>query len=116
MPVFLLWLRSNWKPAMIALLLAAGLAWGAWQGHRASQYRQGLERAQIALQASAAALENASRIRIADDEATNTRVIYVDRVTQKEAIGREATTKALEANRAWADTPVPADVLNSLRD
>jgi len=118
----LLWAKSNWKGLLMAAILASALIWGGSKAIQVSKYRASLERSQTALQDASRALTEAKRaielqttIRKADQTAIETRTVYVDRVIQKEAEGRAETDKALEANPAWRDSRVPADVLSSLR-
>lgn len=52
----------------------------------------------------------------ANIKAVNTRNELINALATQEAPKRAETIKALKANPAWANQPIPADVLASLRE
>lgn len=103
-------LKAKLIAAGAILLLIVGL-YGAMRYYRG----EAQEARQEAKEAKAVS-KDLTAARRADVAAQEVLEATRQTIIEHERIGRESTEEALEANRDWADQPVPADVLDSLRD
>lgn len=102
-------IRRPWVQVVLAALAIAAMI--LWISHLRQNAQEAALRAREAEVASVV-LEDARR---ADGAALGTAAASRADIHQTEELSRAETEDALERNRAWADEPVPADVLGSLR-
>jgi len=103
--------KINWKVVWIGLgaLLSAFLIWTYLDTRQANIELQG------ALAGAQQEIVQLHKEAKADDAAIATRNTLLTSLATMEVEDRAATVKALEANPNWANQPIPADVLASLR-
>lgn len=105
-----------WLTLGIAAILASGVGYSLFLRHQVSEAHLENKALSEALTASEKELSIQIKLRRADSLAVQTRTVIVKQIETKEVQGRAITEKALQANHAWSDAPVPADVIDSLRD
>lgn len=105
----------HWKLFGVGAILASALIWAAFQTHQVGEYREQAEVAEEALKSAQDEIATLNSIRAAEHRAAEVHTEYVTVVKREAAERNEASAKALEANPAWANTPVPDAVLGSLR-
>lgn len=111
------WL-SGWKvwvALAIAALVASGWGYSAFLRHQVSQGQKSIEALSEALRASEANVAELRKARAADEVANRVHTETVKQIEKKEATRRDEIDKAVEANRDWADQPVPSDLAKRLR-
>lgn len=92
---------------LVALILSLYAAVRYYRGE-AQDARQDAEEAQEVS-------EDLTAARGADTRSSEAHGAILDTINTNEEIGRAETEAALDANSDWANQPVPADVLDSLR-
>lgn len=93
---------------LVALLLSLYAAMRYYRGEAQEARQDAQEAAQVS--------EDLTAARGADTRSSEAHGAILDTIQTNEEIGRAQTEAALDENRDWADQPVPADVLDSLRD
>jgi len=110
---FLNFLRS--PNGFKALVFAAALAGaGLLYADYASTRKHAVELSE-ALRVSNERIANLEKSQKASEQAILTRNELLDAISSEETVERAETIKAIKANPEWADQPIPADVLRSLR-
>lgn len=102
---------GSWKAILVACALAA-VAYGTFGYIGARREVARLSEANIELSEANKKLSAAA---IANAKAIKSRNEIIDVIANKEAVGRDETIKAIQNNPDWANQPIPADVLDSLR-
>lgn len=108
-----LWIKSGgWKKILTVGLLLALIGGTAW-----------IVRTHYTAKAATAELKLAQednnlliRADTADDRAVTGNLARKASITHKETQGLARTQRALDAHPDWAQQPIPADVIDSLRD
>lgn len=93
---------------IVALLLSLYAAVRYYKGEAQEARQDAKEASRVS--------EDLTAARVADTASSEAHGAVLDTIKTNEEIGRAQTEAALDANRDWADQPVPADVLDSLRD
>lgn len=108
------WIKTYLIEGMAAIL-AVALVWGAIQSHKAHEAQSQVKALSEALSASEANAELLRKDNAAVAAAGQVHSDAINTANTKEAQSHAVVTKALDQHRAWADEPVPTDVLNSLQ-
>lgn len=104
--------EGRWKYAILGLLVAVSVL--SVKGCMTA--RDARDQAQATAQAAQEQVEAADQSRIAADRAVTGAQAAKAAITTNELAGNIRMENALDVNEDWAAQPVPADVLDSLRD
>jgi hypothetical protein len=102
---------GRWKIVLIALTaILIALLYHNWRSARAER-----DEARVALDASRGEVALLRKAKVADDAAVTHNRVARTRIAAKEVTGRAKTEAALARHPDWADQPIPADIIDSLR-